>query len=172
MREYTYGRRPVDIVYSSEFSERADALEMERRIKVWSRGKEEALIRGDWHEVRRLSMGKSNRTSTGSGRTGQAFRIDYPSVNTGQRCCGSRCQWTPLDAKYDLGTSARRNAATAGYAGLPVKWVAIRAFSTAWSTSAWHVVPQTGDCCSSPVDRQGVIRGGQPPTPHSAPKLP
>ena len=58
MRSYTSGRRPVQLVYSSEFSERADALEMERRIKGWSRRKKEALIRGDWDEIRRLSRGR------------------------------------------------------------------------------------------------------------------
>ena len=69
MRGYTFSRRPVQLAYSSEFSERADALEMERRIKGWSRRKKEALIRGDWDEVRRLSRGRQDRPSTGSGRT-------------------------------------------------------------------------------------------------------
>ena len=54
---YTSRRRPVELVYSSEFSSRADALEMERRIKGWSRRKKEALIKGDWARLQRLSRG-------------------------------------------------------------------------------------------------------------------
>ena len=59
MRGYTSNIRHVQLVYSSEFSERVDALEMERRIKGWSRRKKEALIRGDWDEIRRLLKGQA-----------------------------------------------------------------------------------------------------------------
>ena len=61
-------------MYSTEFSERADALEMERRIKGWSRRKKEALIRGDWDEIRRLSRNRQDRPSTGSLRQAQGER--------------------------------------------------------------------------------------------------
>ena len=54
---YTFRRRPVELVYSSEFTSRVDALEMERRIKGWSRRKKEALIEGDWDRIQRLSRG-------------------------------------------------------------------------------------------------------------------
>ncbi len=57
IKGYTVNRRPVRLVYSYEFADRADALEMERRIKGWTRRKKEALIRGDWAELRRLSRG-------------------------------------------------------------------------------------------------------------------
>lgn len=55
---YTYSRRPVELVYLSDFPTREEALTMERRIKGWSRKKKEALIRGDWEEVSRLSRVK------------------------------------------------------------------------------------------------------------------
>jgi predicted GIY-YIG superfamily endonuclease len=48
---YTQRRRPVVLVYSAELPERIDALEMERRIKGWSRAKKEALIEGDWENL-------------------------------------------------------------------------------------------------------------------------
>ena len=58
---YTHDRRPLTLVFSESFSTRIDALEMERRIKGWSRVKKEALIRGDWAAISRLSRSKSNR---------------------------------------------------------------------------------------------------------------
>lgn len=52
---YTYSRRPVKLVWTSEEVRRySDALRYERQIKGWSRAKKQALIRGDYdaiHEV-------------------------------------------------------------------------------------------------------------------------
>lgn len=53
---YTSTRHPVRLLFSEEFSTRAEALAVERRIKGWSRRKKEALIRGDWAEVSRLAQ--------------------------------------------------------------------------------------------------------------------
>ncbi len=67
---FTRDRGPVKLVWSETFSQRIEALEMERRIKGWSRAKKMALIRGDWDEISRLSRGqKQNGPSTSSGRT-------------------------------------------------------------------------------------------------------
>ena len=52
---YTATRRPVELVWSAEFSTRVEALEAERQVKGWSRAKKEALIRGDWPAIRRLA---------------------------------------------------------------------------------------------------------------------
>ena len=49
------GKRPFKLVFYSEFPTRDEAFAAERRIKGWSRAKKEALIRGDWKEVERLS---------------------------------------------------------------------------------------------------------------------
>jgi putative endonuclease len=49
---YTYARRPVKLVWTSEEVARySDALRFERQIKGWSRAKKEALIRGDYEAV-------------------------------------------------------------------------------------------------------------------------
>ena len=48
---YTATRLPVTLVYSQEFSTRAEALASERQIKGWSRKKKEALINGDWETL-------------------------------------------------------------------------------------------------------------------------
>ena len=60
---------PVELVWSQEFTTRAEALEAERRIKGWSRAKKLALIRGDWERISWLAKRKGS-PSTSSGRTG------------------------------------------------------------------------------------------------------
>ena len=52
---YTYTRRPVKLVWTSEETQHYyDALRWERQIKGWSRAKKQALIRGEFdalHEI-------------------------------------------------------------------------------------------------------------------------
>lgn len=55
---WTRSRRPVELVWSEYFSTRAEALEVERKIKGWSRAKKEALVENDWVEVSRLARGQ------------------------------------------------------------------------------------------------------------------
>lgn len=57
---YTATRLPVALVFSEQFATRLEALEMERRIKGWSRKKKEAMMRSDWKEVSRLAKSKAN----------------------------------------------------------------------------------------------------------------
>ena len=52
---YTYTRRPLELVFSQDFSTRLEALASEQQIKGWSRKKKEAMMRGDWAEVSRLA---------------------------------------------------------------------------------------------------------------------
>jgi putative endonuclease len=52
---YTLTRRPVTLVYSQWFDRVTDAIENERKLKGWSRAKKEALVRGDFDELKRLS---------------------------------------------------------------------------------------------------------------------
>ena len=63
LSDWTRARRPVELVYSEGFSTRDQALAAERRIKGWSRAKKEALIAGDWVELKRLSQSKRTGTS-------------------------------------------------------------------------------------------------------------
>lgn len=64
---YTYNRRPLEYVFSQEFTTREEALTSERQIKGWSRKKKEAMIRGDWTEVSRLARSTA-ASSLDSGR--------------------------------------------------------------------------------------------------------
>jgi putative endonuclease len=52
---YTFMRRPVELVWSEHFPIITDAIATERKIKGWSRAKKEALVSGDWESVRRLA---------------------------------------------------------------------------------------------------------------------
>jgi putative endonuclease len=64
---YTFTRRPVELVWSQEFMRLVDAIACERQIKGWRRAKKEALIRGDYAEICRLSRTASPHPSTSSG---------------------------------------------------------------------------------------------------------
>ena len=52
---YTSARRPVRLVWSEHFDRIVDAIAVERKIKGWSRAKKEALIKGDWGDIRLLA---------------------------------------------------------------------------------------------------------------------
>lgn len=52
---YTFKRRPVRLVFSSDFKEIDDAIRFEKQLKGWSRKKKRALILGQWDEIVRLS---------------------------------------------------------------------------------------------------------------------
>jgi len=61
---YASQRLPVRLVFSEEFQTRAEALERERQVKGWSRAKKEALIQGDWKEIKRLAKSVHGSTSS------------------------------------------------------------------------------------------------------------
>ena len=52
---YTATRRPLRLAWSEEFQTIDDAITVERQIKGWSRRKKEALIRGDFELLHKLS---------------------------------------------------------------------------------------------------------------------
>ena len=52
---YTSKRRPVQLVYSQQFNDIMQAIELEKQIKGWSRKKKEALINEDWEKLKEYS---------------------------------------------------------------------------------------------------------------------
>ena len=52
---YTASRRPVELVFSQEFSVPEEAVRAERQIKNWSRQKKVALIAGDFELLHELA---------------------------------------------------------------------------------------------------------------------
>ncbi len=64
---YTYTRRPLKIVFYEMFNNPNSAIIFEKKIKGWSRKKEEALIKREFHLLPELSKSKSSpRSSTSS----------------------------------------------------------------------------------------------------------
>ncbi len=58
---YTSTRRPVSLVWSEHFARITDAIEVERKVKGWTRAKKEALIKGDWGVIEQLSKRRGGR---------------------------------------------------------------------------------------------------------------
>ncbi|MHA3839630.1 GIY-YIG nuclease family protein [Sphingomonas aestuarii] len=52
---YTSKRRPLNLLWSTEFQMRDEAFFLERKLKGWSRPKKEALMRGEFHPLPELS---------------------------------------------------------------------------------------------------------------------
>lgn len=63
---YTYGRRPVKLVWTSDEAEHySEVLKWERQIKGWSRAKKQALIRNDFdtiHEIVKEERKRKDKT--------------------------------------------------------------------------------------------------------------
>jgi putative endonuclease len=59
-KSYTFGRRPLELVYTQTFLGSAQAIEFEKRLKKWSKTKKEALINGEFNELPALSKKKFN----------------------------------------------------------------------------------------------------------------
>lgn len=55
---YTFKRRPVHLVFFSEFTDINLAFEKEKQIKKWSRAKKEALIKGRYDILPNLAKKK------------------------------------------------------------------------------------------------------------------
>jgi predicted GIY-YIG superfamily endonuclease len=51
---HTSQHRPVRVVYTEAYPERADCLKRERQLKRWTRVKKEALIAGDIVALKQL----------------------------------------------------------------------------------------------------------------------
>ena len=66
---YTYERRPLKVVHTSEFATAIEAISAEKTIKSWSHAKKHAFIRDDWGALQRLSRGavRDEGPSTSSG---------------------------------------------------------------------------------------------------------
>ena len=62
--DWTRRRLPVELVWADYAASREEALAFERRIKGWTRAKQEALIAGDWSEIGRLARPPHERPST------------------------------------------------------------------------------------------------------------
>lgn len=55
LKAWTYSRRPVRLVWSTEFEDPGQAVAFERQLKGWTRAKKEAVIRGEWKALPALA---------------------------------------------------------------------------------------------------------------------
>src|SRR6185295_393950 len=60
---YTFNKRPLKLVYHAVFNDIVHAISSEKQIKKWSRKKKEALINGDWIQLKRLARNQSQFTT-------------------------------------------------------------------------------------------------------------
>ncbi|HEX8908899.1 MAG TPA: GIY-YIG nuclease family protein [Anaeromyxobacteraceae bacterium] len=71
---HTSTRRPVELVFATEMTTRDEALQRERQLKRWTRAKKDALVRGDWGELKVLARGQDRRRpSTPGSPTGEPY---------------------------------------------------------------------------------------------------
>lgn len=52
---YTFNKRPVELVFYTEFTDINLAIEKEKQLKKWSHAKKEALINGDFDALPNLA---------------------------------------------------------------------------------------------------------------------
>ncbi len=67
---YTFGRRPLKLVYCKEFLGPINAIKYEKQLKGWSRAKKMALINNDFkslHELAECKNETSHKLFSGSG---------------------------------------------------------------------------------------------------------
>jgi putative endonuclease len=81
---WTYRRRPLELVWSEEMPTRDEALVAERIVGGWSRGKKEALIRGDWTMVSHLARPPKERAD----RPGKRFSTSLETNGEGEVSVG------------------------------------------------------------------------------------
>lgn len=58
---YTYYRRPIKLVYKTEFTDIKLAISIEKQIKKWSKVKKEALINGEYERLPNLAKKNFNK---------------------------------------------------------------------------------------------------------------
>ena len=95
---YTSTRKPVALVWQGEFETREGAIAFEQQIKGWSRAKKEALMAGDWAQVKALAKSK---TSTRSELT----PAGTPSTSSGRTDFMERVQDTNFAVRHDQDTN-------------------------------------------------------------------
>ena len=52
---YTFNKRPLDLVFCTEFNDVNQAIAFEKQVKGWSRKKKEAIINNKWEDLKTLS---------------------------------------------------------------------------------------------------------------------
>ncbi|MFY9718419.1 MAG: GIY-YIG nuclease family protein [Candidatus Cybelea sp.] len=64
-KAYTFSRRPVKLVYATDFHDVLQAIAWEKHVKGWSRTKKQALVVGDWPQMHKLAACLNETSHTG-----------------------------------------------------------------------------------------------------------
>ena len=91
---YTSTRKPVALVWQGEFETREAAIAFEQQIKGWSRAKKEALMAGDWAQVKALAKSKTSTPSA-------LDAAGSPSTSSGRTDFMERVQDTNFAVRHD-----------------------------------------------------------------------
>lgn len=52
---YTHNKRPLQLMFYTEFNDVLQAIAFEKQVKGWSRKKKEAIINNKWEDLKKLS---------------------------------------------------------------------------------------------------------------------
>jgi putative endonuclease len=52
---YTYNKRPLELVFCTDFNDINQAIAFEKQLKGWSRKKKEAIINDKWEDLNKLA---------------------------------------------------------------------------------------------------------------------
>ncbi|BFM42224.1 hypothetical protein CFS9_08650 [Flavobacterium sp. CFS9] len=52
---YTFNRRPLELVFYTDFNDVLQAISFEKQVKGWSRKKKEAIINDKWDDLKQLA---------------------------------------------------------------------------------------------------------------------
>ncbi len=80
-KAYTHNRRPLRLVFYTDFNDVNQAISFEKQIKGWSRKKKEALMDRDWASLHGLAVCK-NETSHKNYKSG--FDSAQPDSDSAQ----------------------------------------------------------------------------------------
>ena len=58
---YTFNRRPVKLLFYTEFTDYNTAFQFEKQIKKWSKAKKIALIKGEFESLPNLARKRFNK---------------------------------------------------------------------------------------------------------------
>ena len=67
---YTHNRRPVELVFYTDFPDPTQAIAFEKQVKGWSRKKKEAIIDRNWDRLKLLAECKNETSHTNYNKTG------------------------------------------------------------------------------------------------------
>ncbi|MET3027722.1 GIY-YIG nuclease family protein [Flavobacterium sp. UW10123] len=52
---YTFDKRPLELIFCTEFNDVVQAIAFEKQVKGWRRKKKEAIIKDKWEDLKKLS---------------------------------------------------------------------------------------------------------------------